>query len=70
MKADSVKPLSLRTKLGNRYILYIMIYNRHLGRCSVSASVTVLPRGKASNLGAYSQCLNDQKLVLLNRWRL
>ena len=36
MKADSVKPLSLRTKLGNRYIFYIMIYNRHPDRCCVS----------------------------------
>ena len=56
MKADSVKPASLGPKLGNRYIFYIMIYNGHLGRCSVSASVAVLPRGNVSNLGVYLQC--------------
>ena len=57
MKADSVRPASLRPKLGKCYIFYIMRYNRHTGRCSVFASVTVLPRGKVSNLGAYLQCL-------------
>ena len=48
MKADSVKPLSLRTKLGNHYIFYIMIYNRHPDRYSVSASDTALARGTVS----------------------
>ena len=56
MKADSVRPASVGTKLGNRYIFYIIIYNRHTGRCSVSASVTVLPRGNVSNLRVYLQC--------------
>ena len=57
MKADSVKPASLGTKLGDRYIFYIIIYKRHTGQCSVFASIIVLPRGKVSNLGVYLQCL-------------